>query len=198
MPVTKSLPHLNVFKGPVLYLFEIDAATYHLPQDKLDAITELRVGYLKDNPTFFPFLARFPNVTSLVYRPFREAALPPHVDDNVVPLLKRYKGPLAVIQLLVPGRPLEDIDANIPPAILPAAGGWPLIGEVVASLATGSGTMRHLRLGPCKWSKGCVEEIAALFPDLESLELEVSMGVHDSGNPQVIRIVPSDTYQGDD
>lgn len=153
----------------LLDVLQIDATTELLPQDKLDAVTEMRARFIPEPARLFSFLARCPNVTTLFCGDVPKDALPSQVDDNVLPILEKCTGPLHVAKLLVTGRPLKEIEATA--TFGPAAPS--LITEVIPFLAAGTGTIRSLQLGTFRWSDGCVEAIAALFPQLEALQLDI-------------------------
>lgn len=170
--------------SPLLDVLQIDAATDQLPRERRDALKELRVGYMPDPAKFLSFVARCPNITTLFCDTTPKDALPTQVQPQVLPFLKKFKGSLDIAKLFVPGRPLEDliVTASFRPRVTPAT-----FIEVIPFLATGTGKMHHLRLGTFTWREGTVEKISALFPDLESLVLDVDP----PSNPEVGTYDPS-------
>lgn len=92
------------------------------------------------------------------------------VPDHTIPLLTRLLAPMSLARLLVPGRPVEDL------TILPSySEGHDVLwcSNDLHSLVEGSRPLRNLYVSGFRWSNGCIEEVARLFPSLEKLELNL-------------------------
>lgn len=109
--------------------------------------------------------------------PSPPAALPASIPLTTWPHLKSFRGSLQASKLFAPYRPLEKLEIFGPGDEMVAGmlGGEPetqeVSTEVLAILARATGTLKHLVLVNFAWRAGCVEEIASLFPDLETLRI---------------------------
>lgn len=155
---------------PTLY-----EAAEQLQDHDLEAFDQIRLGYMSNPARFFSFCTRCPNVTELACGPLQNDPLPASVSSRILPKLKKFKGPVELSRLLVPGRPVEDIRAEAEPHSRINIYG------LVRSLATSSHAVRLLYLSGVAWQEGCVEEIAAHLPHVESVTLDFGP----SGYPEV-------------
>lgn len=142
----------------------LDSEVEDLSTKELEALVEIRIGYVPNSVQLVSFLSRCPNVGTLWWG---ETSQHPRVDQipaNCLPLLRKFTGPLEIAKLLIPGRPLEDVSA------FTSAFRKPLDVTIITKLMTaGTFPLRHLHIGIVVWREGCLDEIATLCCQLESL-----------------------------
>lgn len=95
--------------------------------------------------------------------------LPASVPLATWPQLKRFRGWLRVAQLLVPGRPVENIRIE---GGVDELDNWEK--SSLVPLAHGSAVLRELSLEKIPWKDNCFEDIADVLPHLRSLQVTFS------------------------
>lgn len=136
---------------------QINDTIERLPTERLDAITELKVGsLLPDANRFLRFIHRCPKVVSLTCGRISEDPPTASIGSDILPFLKRFQGRLGIAKLLIPGRPLTDLTISSP-----FEGATPQpITEILPILTTGTASITRLYLIMFLWTNGCIEEIS--------------------------------------
>lgn len=110
--------------------------------------------------------------------PGRPSSLTTSIPSTTWPHLKSFRGTLRAARLFAPHRPLEKLEIF--------AGSsrekQEVSTEVLAVLASSTGVVKHLQLSGFAWRSKCVEEIAYLFPELETLRISGVGPYEVSGN----------------
>lgn len=127
--------------------------------------------------TFLDFAPYTPNLESLTLgtvefgmNPVPTARVPTSIPPTLWPHLKRFTGSLPAAQLFAPSRPLQKLEITGSP-------GEEVTREALVVLARGSGHLKYLSLTGFTWRTELIPEIAALFPDTETLR--IFGGAHD-------------------
>lgn len=147
---------------------------FNLPLATQGKLTHLSIAHTDDFPRFLSFLSLCPNLISLEYGPGEEGisgSIPP----TTTPLLKQFRGPLALAKILIPGRPLEEI--VVISSSVTGSPPWRL--EELAPVGLGRGVVKRLELADFVWEDGCIFRIAKEFSAVEALIL------HPIGNTRV-------------
>lgn len=153
----------------------------------LMALTTLIVN--ESSSPFAPLVSLAPNCPNLhtlslgvssAFRFFRfglapAVNLPPSISSDVWPLLGKFSGCLRVAQLLVPGRPVENIKIM---GGLDAVDEWDR--RSLFPLGQGSTAVKEFAMAEMPWREDGIEDIAAVLPDLETLEITFK-GEHQVG-----------------
>lgn len=99
----------------------------------------------------------------------------PSIDQEIWPRLNHFGGSLQSARLLVPGRPVEKMMIK---GGREEQAGWDR--DAIMALTRGSVAVKELLLAQFTWAESLVEDVAALFPDLESLSISCR-GDHEVG-----------------
>lgn len=141
--------------------------------------------FILDSPSFEHlalFAAQCPNLRSLHFlHPSDALEARNGVPSDMLPSLTRYRGPLDVAQLLVPGRPLEAIDVS---TYISDPREWSR-GDL-EPLARGLANVRGLILGTFSWYKDFMYDLRDLFPHAEMLKLAFHKPDKASGHTKAV------------
>lgn len=159
---------------------EIYDRLLNAPQQLFTSLTELHVEDPIPYTKFLSILSRCPNLEYLscameslivVY----PGEPPLELASTTLQFLNRLEAPLHFAQLIVPGRPVEHL------CISRTYASRSTLSCGVANFAGlqgGSKPLRSFRSLNFAWEDGCLQEISKLFPDLETLVLEVDDTVY--------------------
>lgn len=172
-PSTRLKVAMRSFPGSdVLWTGKIDERIEQKPLEELLGITKIIIfNPIEDFERYIRFLERCPNATSISSNGLTyDIPAGFCVGSDVVPNLQRFEGPLPVARQFLPGRRVEEVCINGDGPIHPS--NWST--KSLLPFAPYSGTVRVLELKPLLWHVGCIQEIAEIFPTLESLKLEMA------------------------
>lgn len=155
-------------------------------------LTELQVGIFQSSDTLFAMLSACPNLTSLLMTaPPNVANIPvagAALQRDAVPFLRKIRLTPDILQVLVPGRPIEVLEV-----MHPRDPPYDWSREDIVHLASGTATMKELEISGFAWRPDGMDLIAELFPHVEILKVAFS-GEYGADHVSLTSSMPSMTF----
>lgn len=150
-----------------------------IPLEIRGALRILRTGHIDScSALFFSFLSHCSRLEDLDCQALRDDFR--EVPQTIIPLLRRFVGPLSLAKSFTPGRPLEEIRClRLEPRRQPPWG----VGDL-EPITLGTKHLKHLELGPFPWYDGSLFDIIRLFPHLEGFKIQLHGDVKVRGQPR--------------